>query len=889
MTTTMNRTELVTPIIQSLNAKIEHLLAHPLAATIVRNTAVPEDVELGVLGEALLASGGTIDWSDLSELDAIDDSESEDDTCTLRVQIDYDRFWKDREDEVRRNVTNSVESLVLLLTREQHALLMSSPRTLLEGHQRPDAAELIGFEADRHGRVIGLTLAERPLTDISHVAIIPNLVQLQRQLDAICLVAKASDDGPLAPLRALAGLCELPDMPEVIDEPATVVGSNVEDRLDEHQERCVDLAMRTPHFAVIQGPPGSGKTTVISRVIRRELDRGGRVLVVSPTHVAVDNVVEKLVRLRENEADTLEAHSLPARFAAKKNKLSDDAVAYWTGPRSQHRADTITDRLHKRMAAVVPGAANARAEVDTKIIDCSPVLSSCIASMESVICGTPIGILSHNAVQDAAPAAFDLLIVDEVSKLTLPEFLAIAVKARRWVLVGDPKQLPPYNDCEANGVTLDDLLTPTLELVCSAAAVLERAKPDDRVRTRLVVVTDQPDAVHAALGAHLRETGVQKCPRIDRGVAARSGGGIVVVCGTNEVEQACDSLRSTAALDRNGDRVDRIELLVQRGMSTSPEWVTEGVTPVDVRRRAAASIFDVAYTTFHAQPWTKMANQKLDVVAFRNGLNKSLPSRDAVELLRAGDAFDLTWHIALRFAVNTVSAYEWLAGMPTEDFDVSPLQELADMANESLTNAMEPWCGTLELQYRMSSRLSQVPRKLFYFGRALHDGPLVKDVGGVKLVDVAGSGLETNRAEADRILATIETIRVTTSHVMIITPYLKQQQLLRDCIDASRRNGRLKGLNVEVLTMDSCQGKEADLVIISLVRSRASPFLNNPKRWNVALTRAKRELVIVGDIRTYLQEARAANHHRGDDGRARMSLPARLIHEYSANAVTIRG
>ncbi len=888
MTTTMNRTELVTPIIQSLNAKIEHLLAHPLAATIVRNKAVPEDVELGVLARAWASTGATVLASDDDEIDQ--DADADEDSCTIRVCIDYDRFWKDREDEVEHNVSNSVESLVMLLTTRQHDLLMSSPRTLLDGPQRPETTELIAYKADRDGRVIELTLADRPGADITHVAIIPNLVQLQRQLDAVCLLATQGDDGPLAPLRALLGLGELPDLPEMVEDVSPDPASKPARPLDEHQERCADLAMRTPHFAVIQGPPGSGKTTVISTIIRRELRRGGRVLVVSPTHVAVDNVVEKLVEVRKDMEDRLDAHTLPVRFAAKKNKLSDDAVMYWAGPRAQHRAPTIACRLHERLAAAVPGAADARADIDTQILGETAILSSHIASLESVICGTPIGILSHKTVQDAGPAEFDLLIVDEVSKLTLPEFLAIAVKARRWVLVGDPNQLPPFNDCEFNGVTLDDLLAPMLEVVCSAATLLERMKPEARTRTRLVVVTDRPDAVHAALEAHLRETKLSNCPRLDRCVAARAGGG-VVICDASDVEQACDSLRPASDRSRNDQRVDEVLLLVQRGITVRHAWETEGVTLVDARRRAAASIFDVAYTTFHAQPWARMARQKLDVVAFRNGLNKALPSHDAAELLRTRDATDLVRDVALRFAVNTVSAYEWLAGMPTEDFDVSPLQELGEFANEELTEAMAPWCGTLKYQYRMSAKLSEVPRKLFYFGLALHDGPSVKKSGGVTLTNIAGAapGEETNAAEAGNILKLLTAIGDTEKHVMIITPYVAQRDLLRAQIDESRRRGQLRGLHVEALTMDSCQGKEADLVIISLVRSRASSFLNSPKRWNVALTRAKEELMIFGDIDAYLQEARDAISRRDADGRARMSLPARLIHEYSPLAKRSRG
>ena len=81
------------------------------------------------------------------------------------------------------------------------------------------------------------------------------------------------------------------------------------------------------------------------------------------------------------------------------------------------------------------------------------------------------------------------------------EFLAIAVKARRWVLVGDPEQLPPYNNGEENGVTLDDIITPMLELVCSVGAILENAR---RIAGQAAGV---PGEVDAGGGGRGREGG----------------------------------------------------------------------------------------------------------------------------------------------------------------------------------------------------------------------------------------------------------------------------------------------------------------------------------------------------------------------------------------------
>uniref|UniRef100_A0A182Q8H3 FHA domain-containing protein n=1 Tax=Anopheles farauti TaxID=69004 RepID=A0A182Q8H3_9DIPT len=76
----------------------------------------------------------------------------------------------------------------------------------------------------------------------------------------------------------------------------------------------------------------------------------------------------------------------------------------------------------------------------------------------------------------------------------------------------------------------------------------------------------------------------------------------------------------------------------------------------------------------------------------------------------------------------------------------------------------------------------------------------------------------------------------------IITPYARHKEELGN----SLRNFRLP--QVEVHSIDSVQGKEYDVVIISLARSNGAGFLNNPERINVAITRAKQCLVLCGNF-----------------------------------------
>lgn len=107
---------------------------------------------------------------------------------------------------------------------------------------------------------------------------------------------------------------------------------------------------------------------------------------------------------------------------------------------SQQRIDRVTAliRLEDRWRDML--AASAADNVDP-----AEQLGSAIVEATNLVCATVAGIAGSPA---AKAADFDTLILDEASRVTDPEFLVPAVRARRWILVGDERQLPPYVDQE---------------------------------------------------------------------------------------------------------------------------------------------------------------------------------------------------------------------------------------------------------------------------------------------------------------------------------------------------------------------------------------------------------------------------------------------------------
>jgi superfamily I DNA and/or RNA helicase len=83
----------------------------------------------------------------------------------------------------------------------------------------------------------------------------------------------------------------------------------------------------------------------------------------------------------------------------------------------------------------------------------------------------------------------------------------------------------------------------------------------------------------------------------------------------------------------------------------------------------------------------------------------------------------------------------------------------------------------------------------------------------------------------------------------ILSPYKAQINLIENLLKDLNLNFNL----IETNTIDSFQGREKDFIILSLARSNMNMeigFLEDTRRLNVALTRAKKELIIIGDSET---------------------------------------
>lgn len=186
----------------------------------------------------------------------------------------------------------------------------------------------------------------------------------------------------------------------------------------------------------------------------------------------------------------------------------------------------------------------------------------------------------------------------------------------------------------------------------------------------------------------------------------------------------------------------------------------------------------------------------------------------------------------------------------------------------------------LKIQYRMNEKIMKFSSDWFYHGE-VESAPQTRNRGILdldepiewrdsKVDDEEGDSGESfvgesfgriNKAEAQLTLDTLEDYfkkigkqRILDEHidVGVISPYRAQVQYLRRLI-RKRESFKPYRHSISVNTVDGFQGQERDIILISLVRSNEQGqigFLNDLRRMNVAITRARMKLIILGDKAT---------------------------------------
>jgi ATP-dependent RNA/DNA helicase IGHMBP2 len=228
-----------------------------------------------------------------------------------------------------------------------------------------------------------------------------------------------------------------------------------------------------------------------------------------------------------------------------------------------------------------------------------------------------------------------------------------------------------------------------------------------------------------------------------------------------------------------------------------------------------------------------------------------IPITSAQKVVMAGDHFQLPPTVRSREADE-------------KGLGVTLFERLYDTLDERFKTL-------LDRQYRMHEKIMRFSSRVFYKDRLVADASVaartLAELPGVKVIpetreallyiDTAGKGFEEkletgsesryNPEEAELVLTELKKMLeagVPASEIAVICPYSAQVRYL---------TGRFSSPGLEIDSVDGFQGREKELVIVSLVRSNLTGelgFLNDTRRMNVAMTRARRKLIVIGDSGT---------------------------------------
>lgn len=624
--------------------------------------------------------------------------------------------------------------------------------------------------------------------------------------------------------------------------------------LNKEQKTAVSRAARTPHAYFIKGPPGTGKTQVISELIKLLSARGERILLASAQNKPLAEAIDRVADVDGVLAARITGRNRPDLSKAEKLTVWDNIVdALVKGLNSGGVPEETLKPEDRQIRAIWRGTMGLDTEDDTRrrmILE--DLVEGCLSDINLYAININAIATRLNMVRDRRATAgrpnlrpqpdfhtaFDTLIVDEASRVTDAEFVTAALRCRRWILVGDERQLPPF---------VDDNDSCYFHALC-ALFLFDSAKREERQdgATESVAASSDVEATSPPDDDTVRlRVAVEQVENL------WLSGGDREQFEINKVIDLAGALHSQRALDR-----------CQDGSLADPSLRTKRMSEMPLRQR----LLSLAYAMVDREQPPPRPDADADTYV-RQQYDVDLRSyrnRQVQELQRAFSTF-----VMRSFFERGYGSGE---RRPEDDGQSSSFRT------------------TLKTQYRMVAEIADLVSGAVYEGQYLTSD--VKDPARViqplviptfprpaHFVDMAllgrladctsiGTGW-ANAAEAEHVVEILRTLGTETPaddkvSILVLSIYKKQTNLMErrfnETFSEEEGPGQLPGLvwPPRFSNVDGAQGSEADVVVISLVRMstgglpdpKFAIFLQDLRRLNVAITRAKRKIIFVGHSTT---------------------------------------
>ncbi|WP_455644654.1 AAA domain-containing protein [Methanosphaera sp.] len=248
--------------------------------------------------------------------------------------------------------------------------------------------------------------------------------------------------------------------------------------LNRNQTLAVKKSLSANKFHIIQGPPGTGKTHTIVELIRQLYKQNKKVLITTHTHIALDNILEKLtfiprdnilrigvtqkigVNARKYSLDEqIKEHDLYPEIIKRENKINSLKNIYEETFENNYEITSVTQesllsKIFRRLTNTKNnedsfneiksnrqsiGNIDKINELNVEIDKIKENIQSDLLRQVSIIASTVIS--SSNYLTN--DIEFDYMIMDEASQVPLYLSLIPLMKTDKFILIGDDKQLQP--------------------------------------------------------------------------------------------------------------------------------------------------------------------------------------------------------------------------------------------------------------------------------------------------------------------------------------------------------------------------------------------------------------------------------------------------------------
>ncbi|KAI3371259.1 hypothetical protein L3Q82_023878 [Scortum barcoo] len=231
--------------------------------------------------------------------------------------------------------------------------------------------------------------------------------------------------------------------PSSQSQPSEVEFFNM--NLDDSQKEAVSFALSQRELAVIHGPPGTGKTTTVVEIILQAVKQGQKVLCCASSNVAVDNLVERLARCKAKVLrlghparllESIQKHSLDAILAQSDNSniiadiRKDIDKAFMGMKKGREKGERVNFRRE---------IGELRKELKTR----EETAITQILKSADVVLSTNTGACDSGPLKFLPAKHFDWVVIDECAQALESSCWIPLLRARKCILAGDYKQLPP--------------------------------------------------------------------------------------------------------------------------------------------------------------------------------------------------------------------------------------------------------------------------------------------------------------------------------------------------------------------------------------------------------------------------------------------------------------